>query len=368
LYLGLARPRGAVQKPSESLKKEAGKADTQDGRPTPGRGTISMSMHDGRSWRLLSVLTIPPAVRPPVMVERMWNEGGLTWPIAADSTPQPRADSFPFALSADTPPSPNEVTLYEQDGYSAWQVGLRCLMKSGPSLRPLRGRAECRAPSVVLFREPDAHISDKESPLSHIYVGWSCDRTAQAPLDCQRPYSPPCSRRRKSRRCRPDDQCLALGNRHSISELVLGRPNQQLSVQTRLRWFIDVHGWPGHHSKLRGSCPRSRDHRLSEAVQGRRVDKTSPGIRCSGQSRSVLDGNRQWKTRDHAGPCGGDDHRHGDDPNPASGGRRPDWLLHGRGSTGRTVYGDIVGGRTGGELPDPPTVVADVEPPHPRDE
>ena len=80
----------------------------------------------------------------------------------------------PLAVPADTRPvNPNEVSLYEPYGYSAWQLGpgedegrKYNLMPAGYS------GATNTARLMSFFSMSDIHITDKESPAEVPYAGW----------------------------------------------------------------------------------------------------------------------------------------------------------------------------------------------------
>lgn len=231
------RAVGAVaEAPRVSRKKPAKSIGKMDGRH-PGGGEI-MSMHDGRFLRLLSVLTFP-------LLSTACDggtDGGtkvVDWPIAADVYTTAQQQILPVALSADTQPiNPNEVTLYEQDRYSTWQVGVALPYEKRTELAPGYAGAPNAARLLSFFSVSDAHISDKESPAQPIYVGWSAPYGPSS-YGLSAAYSP--TMLSTTQVLDAAVQTINALHRESSFDfgLVLGDDINN-SQYNELRWFIDV--------------------------------------------------------------------------------------------------------------------------------
>jgi metallophosphoesterase (TIGR03768 family) len=94
----------------------------------------------------------------------------------ADTPPTTRQQTVrPFAVPADTRQIlPKEVALYQDYGYSAWQIGPGEDEGKKFDLMPAGYAGATNAARLVsYFSMSDVHITDKESPAQVPYVGWS---------------------------------------------------------------------------------------------------------------------------------------------------------------------------------------------------
>jgi metallophosphoesterase (TIGR03768 family) len=346
---------GAVAEvPIVSRRKPAKPIGKTDGR-LPGKGEI-MSMHDGRFLRLLSVLTFP-------LLSTACDggtDGGtkvVDWPIAADVYTTAQQQILPVALSSDTLPiNPNEVTLYEQDGYSAWQVGVALPHEKRTELAPGYAGAPNAARLLSFFSVSDAHISDKESPAQPIYVGWSA-LYGPTSSGLSAAYSP--TMLSTTQVLDAAVQTINALHRDSPFDfgLVLGDDINN-SQYNELRWFIDV---------MDGQVitPSSGAHAGAETIDYQKpfkavgLDKTIPWYQVLGNHDQFWMGSALEDAKTTQAHVAGTIIDMADDPNPASGGVDQTGFYMGV-VDGTTVYGDIVGAGPEASFPTPPTVVADV--------
>lgn len=96
------------------------------------------------------------------------------WPISQQVLTTAQRTICPVAIPSGAPLlNPDQISLYAQYGYTAWQAGsaLPCTVRT--DLAPHSSGAPDHAAQLLsFFAMTDVHIADKESPAQPLYVGW----------------------------------------------------------------------------------------------------------------------------------------------------------------------------------------------------
>lgn len=282
--------------------------------------------------------------------------GVLEWPIAKEVYTTAEQQILPVALSETAPHiNPADVALYEQNGYSAWQVGAPLPYIKRTELAPDYNNAPNAAHLLSFFSMSDIHIADKESPAQPIYIGWS------------RPYGP--SSANMSSAYSPvllsttqvlDAAIRTINVLHKKTPfdfgIVLG-DNINNSQYNELRWFIDV-------LDGRVITPSSGAHVGSDTIdyqkpyQAAGIDKTIPWYQVIGNHDQFWMGSAYENAKTRQAHIGNTILNMKDDTDPASGAVNLTGTYMGV-VDGSTPYGDIVGAGPEANFPTPPTVIAD---------
>jgi metallophosphoesterase (TIGR03768 family) len=109
-----------------------------------------------------------------------WGGGGsgggdtrpLSWPISNQVLTTVDQQIIPVAIPGRTPQiGPDQVSLYSQYGYSAWQTAPGQVCSPRTELAPGYSGARNAARLLTFFTFTDIHLADKESPAQLIYQG-----------------------------------------------------------------------------------------------------------------------------------------------------------------------------------------------------
>lgn len=261
---------------------------------------------------------------------------------------------LPIGLSAATPKiSPSQVALYDQYGYSAWQIGAGLPYEKRTELAPEYKGAPNAANLLSFFSISDIHITDKESPAQVPYFGWS------APFNQLGLYSQAYSPVLLSTTQVLDAAVRTVNALNKKTPLDFGISLGDVannSQYNELRWFIDV--MDGKYI-----VPSSGNHQGADSIDYQKpfkaagLDRSIPWYETIGNHDQMWMGVGYPNAKLQNAMVGSEILNIG--PNLFSTGNADLSGVYVGVVDGTTPYGDIVKGGPVANFTTPPTVVAD---------